>query len=75
MLNQTLLEQIKPVKEGKSLELLQMHDITLDKKLGAGAFGEVWRGKHGSSDVAIKILQKITEEAMSQTMDELTLLG
>ena len=38
--------------------LIDMQQLSLDKKLGAGAFGEVWRGSLNGTPVAVKKLHR-----------------
>jgi hypothetical protein len=45
------------------------------KKLGSGQFGDVFKAKQGDQTLAVKFLQKATEEALSEIVEELSLLG
>ncbi|GMH49998.1 hypothetical protein TL16_g00668 [Triparma laevis f. inornata] len=48
-------------------------DITIEKRLGMGAFGEVFLGKFGSEVVAIKTLKQISESNVTRFRGEMLL--
>jgi ankyrin repeat protein len=54
---------------------LQSVDIILEHKLGSGNFGDVWRGIYYGAPVAVKFLHKASEEAITEIVEELSLLG
>ncbi len=51
-------------------------DVHLEKELGRGAFGVVYRGKWRFQDVAVKLLlnQKMTEKEMEEFRKEIELM-
>jgi hypothetical protein len=49
--------------------------IVLMKKLGSGHFGDVWKAKKGEKIIAIKLLQKSTQSALNEMLEEVSLLG
>ena len=49
--------------------------ITLIKKLGSGHFGDVWEGKKGEKRIAIKLLQKVSQNTLLEMIEEISLLG
>ena len=49
--------------------------ITLIKKLGSGHFGDVWEGKKEEKRMAIKFLQKASQNALLEMIEEISLLG
>ena len=39
-----------------SISLVHEEDLVLEEKIGHGGFGQVWKGKWGGTNVAIKVL-------------------
>jgi len=65
-------------REKKQNQLLQQYllkpkDVKLDKRIGAGAFGEVFKGKCLTQDVAIKTMIDITENNVKSFKAEILL--
>ena len=48
-------KHVAQLEEKHSAALLHYSQIELLEKLGAGAFGDVWHGRHGGRDVAVKM--------------------
>ena len=51
--------------------LLDPKDVTLEKRIGVGAFGEVFHGFYAGQPVAIKTLHKINEQSMQSFRKEM----
>jgi len=49
--------------------------ITMIKKLGSGHFGDVWEGKKEEKRMAIKFLQKASQNTLLEMIGEISLLG
>ena len=52
-----------------------MGTIELVSKLGSGHFGDVWEGLKGEKRIAIKLLQKASQSAILEMLEEISLLG
>jgi hypothetical protein len=55
--------------------LVQAKDIVLDKRIGAGAFGEVFKGSFLGQATAIKTMLEVTEENARSFRAEILLTG
>jgi len=53
----------------------KIESITLIKKLGSGHFGDVWEGKKGEKRMAVKLLQKASQNTLLEMIEEISLLG
>jgi hypothetical protein len=54
---------------------LEEYGISLVQKLGSGQFGDVWKGTQKNKSIAVKFLQKASEKALEELIEELSLLG
>ena len=55
--------------------LLRPADVVMTERIGAGAFGEVFKGSHKGQEVAIKTILSITEETARLFRAEILLTG
>jgi serine/threonine protein kinase len=51
--------------------LLNPSDVSLEKRIGAGAFGEVFFGRYAGQPVAVKTLHKVNEQSMVSFRNEM----
>ena len=68
------------IQQRKHQDLLERHlvkasDVVLEKRIGAGAFGEVFRGKLKGQPAAIKTMLEVTEENAKAFRAEILLTG
>lgn len=56
-------------------ENLEPYGVKMEKKLGSGSFGDVWKGKMDARDVAIKFLQTTDKRRAGELREETSLLG
>ena len=72
----SLLKEINTLKKKVANPWhIDAKDVSLTKKLGAGACGEVWKGSYMGQDVAVKILNaKVTNQLTKDFDAELAML-
>lgn len=58
-----------------SAELIPLDQVQLDKPIGKGAFGEVYRGEYGGDPVAVKMLGSETVQSQQKFMAEIHILA
>jgi len=73
LLSETMDERAALAEDRDKLQLawvVKYQDISLEAAIGAGAFGEVWRGSWRGIDVAIKKVFPSMQELMEMQMEE-----
>jgi hypothetical protein len=67
-------DSVPDTNQSKTLSSWQ-GSIVLERKLGSGHFGDVWQGKKGEKRIAVKLLQRASEEGILEMLEEISLLG
>jgi serine/threonine protein kinase len=62
-------------QQSEKTDYPRIESITMIKKLGSGHFGDVWEGKKGEKRMAIKLLQKASQNTLLEMIEEISLLG